>query len=219
MQRSNLNPIGSPEPQTYKFEFLSDGEKYTTTFKGILSEDDIHNVLKTMQAHLYSESAEVIGMYLREHPIEYSDFHAVEYTIEHHDVMAHAACLLCCTATSWIDRVTGGTENYFSVIDHQKWVWKSVCEGCCLAVKKAAPRHGSISTYNIIGQTFKERLDDTDIQGNFEIRANNGSTNLYSVLQVNAPVIPTFGCVDMIALLMKIGHIQTREQVLQLTVR
>ena len=219
MTQSNLNPIGSPEPQTYKFEFISDREKFTTAFKGILSEADIHSLLKTLQTHLFSESPEIIRKYLSEHPTGYLDFHSEKSTMSHHDVMAHAKGLLCCTTARWIDAVTGATDNYFSVADHQEWIQKNVCEGCCFAVKKTALEYGRISIYNIIGQTFKENRADTDAHGYFDIRTNDGSAEFRSLQQIHKPVIPPFGCVDMIALLMDIGDIKTGEQALHLAVR
>ena len=219
MLESNLNPVRSKGPKTYMFEFISDREKFTTTFKGVLSEENIHDLLKTLQAHLYNESSEVIGKYLRSHPLEYSDFHARTTTMEHHEIMAHAAGLLSYTTVSWIDSVTGTADNYYSIIDHQEWIQEDVCEGCYFAVKKTPPRQGSTGLYNIIGQTFKENRKDIDTQGFFDIRTNDGSAKLNSIQQVNVTVIPSYGCVDMIALLSEIDNVKTCEQVIQLAVR
>lgn len=76
MQQPDLIPANSLEHQTYKFEFISDREKFTTTFKGFLSETDIINLLKTLQTHLYCESPDVVWKYIMEHSPGYSCFHA-----------------------------------------------------------------------------------------------------------------------------------------------
>ena len=76
MLESNLNPVRSKGPKTYMFEFISDREKFTTTFKGFLSETDIINLLKTLQTHLYCESPDVVWKYIMEHSPGYSCFHA-----------------------------------------------------------------------------------------------------------------------------------------------
>lgn len=218
MQQPDLIPANSLGHQTYKFEFISDMEKFTTTFKGVLSEEDITDLLKTLQAHLYSESSEVICKYLRSHPPGYSYFLAEENIMHHTDVMAYATGLLYSPSINWIDSMTGNADNYYCIVDHQEWR-KDVCEGCYFAVKKTAPRQGGIGRYNIIGQVFKGDRKDIDTQGYFDIRTNDGSAKLHSIRQVNDTVIPAFGCVDMIALLLEIGNVKTCEQVIQLAVR
>ena len=126
----------------------------------------------------------------------------------------------CYTApsTSWIASMTGNADNYYCIVDHQEWR-KDVCEGCYFAVKKATPRQGGTGMYHIIGQTFKENRKDIDTQGYFDIRTNDGSAKLQSIRQVDAIIIPAFGCVDMIALLLQIGNVKTCGQVIQLAFR
>lgn len=216
---TDLNPSSSSISQTYCFRLISDNEQFQTTFRGNISMDDVRNILNALQNHLYADSGKIIGGYLMQHPLEYSNLHFEASKADHQEIMACADILLHSGSVHPIDMVIGGADNYYVIIDHQVFFDGNTCEGCCFAVKKTTSECNGQSICSIIGQSFTSNVSDTDPLGFFAIRSSKGSSQFHNILRVPQPVILTFGCIDLIGLLLDIEHIRTAQQAFQAATR
>ena len=95
-------------------------------------------------------------------------------------------------------------------MDYQKWIgcgW----DGCCYAVMKT-PRRGK-DGYRIVGQSFQYRENSGTEQAYFAIRASKRIGRLYNIDSVAGdPVLPAFGSLDLINLMVHLPEICTARQ-------
>lgn len=203
--------------QTYCFEFC--GEKnYTAFFEGKLTKDDIHNMLEVLHSCLYEECPESVRSYLEQQHMEYFHFKAEASLPNHAEVMGRAGMLLNSDSCSEIDSRICRADNYYAVADYQKKVNGGDCEGCYYAVQKTTGHENC--HYRIIGQTFAADKNDDSFKGYFAIRTDDRDSNLHNADSLSTePVLPLFGCVDMIAVLMDIDSLSTAEQVIKTAVK
>lgn len=205
----------STPPQSYRFEFGSDEKLYTVSFNGILLENIPDEILEAAGTSTYEDSGKTIHAYLKKQHLKYSNFEFKESYLNHQKVMEWANTLLNSDASTAIDASIGNADHYYGVMDYQKWTQKNQCEGCYLAIKRGIPNKTFERTfkYNLIGQTFILNESDDKSINHFAIRKKNGHSpfhNLY--ISMGRPVLPTFGCVDMIRTLRNIDHIHNAKQ-------
>ena len=87
-------------------------------------------------------------------------------------------------------------------------------------MKKTFTEAESSCKYNIIGQTFRYNEVTDDENCYFAIRENRNNDSLYNiVVSDSGPVLPSFGCVDIMSVLLSIDNIQTSEQVIEIAVK
>lgn len=167
-----------------------------------------------MHKHLYKESPEVIRKYLECHHVKYSRLHSREESLGHDKIMNIADVLLHGSFTDMAADCIMNADNYYAAADHRKMVSRNVCEGCYFAVRKTPYAHNGMYEYRIIGQTFSDNRHDCSPYGYFAVRAAENSRQLHTLDELSGePVIPTFGCVDIIRLLMNIDIITNSRQV------
>lgn len=208
----SLHEVGM---RSYLFEFIDDEKLYSSSFDGRLTQRDIRGMLEVLHGQIYQNCPEAIRSYLNCHHLDYCHFKAEAAPLDHGAVMGMAEDLLKSRSCGCIDSHIGGASNYYAVMDHQKQVNGSCCEGGYYAVQRTV---GS-ETYSchIIGQTFKcgENPD-----GYFAIRVNDQNQNLRNLdYSVGEPVFPSFGCVDIIAILMEIDSIRNSKQAIRAAVK
>ncbi len=200
----------STKQQTFQFELGTDEKIYSTSFKGIVPPDKIHMMLERIQKHLYCHSAGIISKCLDQCHLEYTDFTFKESALTHNSIMRLADHLLHSSQYGEIHGQTGNADNYYAIMDHQKWISSTHCEGCYLAVKKISPIGNGTFNCKIIGQIFKENNAAAD--GYFAIRERRGN-RLHDIARVTGePVLPPFGCIDTLGLLLSIDRIKTAAQ-------
>ncbi len=129
--------------------------------------------------------------------------------------MEWADALLHSGACRAIGARAGNADRYYAVMDHQEWIREGCCEGCCYAVKRSV-LHSPLkawSRHHVIGQTFL--LDESEDKGRgfFAVRRKDGLLPFRCLCLSNGiPVLPAFGCLDMVGLLRNIESIHTVEQ-------
>lgn len=210
------------KPQSYSFEFGSDGKIHTVSFKGNLSEPDEEKILEAAGKQAYEKAGEAIRLYLEQRSLKYSDFIIKETFWNHEKIMEWADTLLRSDDSNTIDARIGSADHYFSIMDNQKWVHKDRCEGCYYAIKRSISRNPFDPLYRhyVIGQTFiLDESEDESITF-FAIRRKDEHPpfhNLY--ISKGNPVLPTFGCVDMVGILRNIGHIYNARQAKDIAIK
>lgn len=206
--------------QSFRFDLFCDGILYSTFFEGTVSQEETGRILEEMHRHLYKESPEVIREYLECHHVKYSRLHSREEILGHDKIMNIADILLHGSFTNMTANHIMNADNYYAAADHRKMVSRNVCEGCYFAVKKTSYAQNGMYTYRIAGQTFSDNRQDCSPYGYFAIRAAENSRLLRTLDEVSGgPVIPAFGCVDIIRLLMNIDTITNSRQVENLLYR
>lgn len=205
----------SEKPQTYRFEFGSDETIHTVSFKSRLSDEDTGKILEAAGKQTYENAGKAIRSYLESEHLEYSDFESRQTDLKHEKVMEWADTLLRSDACNKIDTWIGDADHYFAVMDHQKWIQEGRCEGCYYAVNRSISRNpfDPLYRHRVIGQTFT--LDETEDESInfFAIRRKDDHPpfrNLY--VSKGGPVLPTFGCVDMVDLLRNIEKVHNARQ-------
>ena len=156
-------------------------------------------------------SSKIIWSYLEHNHIDYSHFTSSIKTLEHDKIMKQADFLLHSHSCNPMEEYLKEPTFYYASMDYQKYLTSSQCKGCYYVMKKAASAPDRIPYYRIIGQTFE---DDRDIsQGYFAIRENRDSPFLFDIANSSGElVLPSFGCVDTLNLLMNIDQMKTIEQ-------
>lgn len=199
-------PSSVPPLQSYMFEFGSDGNTYSVSFEGHLSHEDARLMLEAMHQALYADCGSVMHSYLEEHNIPYSGFRADMYPLNHQEIMDRAGHLLRSCGPAGFDSRTGMADNYYAVMDQQARTPDGGCEGCYYAVRKSAD-NGSFH-YRIVGQTYACSGTGDTGQGYFAVRTGGGGRKFRDLDAVSGePVLPAFGCVDIIGILIDIDHI------------
>ena len=199
--------------QSFRFELYSDGTLYSTVFEGNVSQADANRILQEIHSHLYKESSEVIRTYLKSHHISYSKLHSGKKFLGHEKIMTLADILLHSDSPDTANGHIKDADNYYAAADHQKMTKENVYEGCYFAVRKIPCSHNSMYAYRIIGQTFRDNCYGCNPSGYFVIRTAESSQQFQNLDELSGrPVLPSFGCVDIIGLLMNIDIIATSEQ-------
>ncbi len=212
MSEKNFKPA---QTQAYRFEFGSDGEIRTVSFKGRLPEEEADKVLEAAGRRAYKDAGAAIRSYLERQGLEYSGFESREAVLKHGEIMEWADALLHSGACRAIGARAGNADRYYAVMDHQEWIREGCCEGCCYAVKRSV-LHSPLkawSRHHVIGQTFL--LDESEDKGRgfFAVRRKDGLLPFRCLCLSNGiPVLPAFGCLDMVGLLRNIESIHTVEQ-------
>ena len=203
--------------RTYCFEF-GDEKNYTVFFEGKLTPDDIHSILKVLHSCLYKDCPEAIRLYMDQHHLEYSRFRTEVSLLKHEDIMNWAEDLMKSGLCDKIDSHFGGADSYFAVMDYQNHINEDCCEGCYYAVQKVV--HKETCSYHIVGQTFVCGKCDDSPQGYFAIRTNHNGQQIHNLDVLSGePVLPVFGCVDMVGVLTDIGSLLTAGQVRKTAVK
>lgn len=215
----DLNSGSNTTSQSYCIRLIGDSEQFLTTFKGNIPVSDIQNILKTIQNHLYEDSGKIIAEYLMQHSLKYSNLHFETSNTNHREIMSIANKLLHHDSVSLIDEILNIAENYYATIDHQEFARMNIYEGCYFAIRKSTTSCNNICNYKIIGQTFISNASEEDPTGYFAIRSSNGASQLHDIQILQNPIIPVFGCIDVIGLLSEIDNIKTAKQALQIAIR
>lgn len=206
--------------QTYKLDFGSDEKLYSTYFKGEIPPDAIRKMLESTRNCLYKTMAENIRSYLEQHHLKYSDFVAKELPLNHNTIMRYTDNLLHSASCIMIDKHIGDADIYYGILDCQQWNEDNCHEGCYSVVKRIISESETLYRYKILAQTFHyDKIDDEE-QSYFAIRINNDSRNFRNIDAVSGEsVIATFGCVDMMGLLLDIDSIISSEQAKKLAMK
>ena len=205
---------------SYRFEIMEDDNIYSVSFNGKLTDEETRKMLEPIQNCLYEKIPDAIQMYLEQNNLAYSSFVSTKKPLEHSKVMELAGSLLYSGSNSSLDSYFGNADTYYLIVDHQKWVAENCCHGCYFAVKKTLTESESSCKYNIIGQTFRYNEVTDDENCYFAIRENKENELINNIaLSSGEPVLPSFGCVDMMDILLNIDSIQTAEQVVKIALK
>lgn len=205
---------------SYRFEIMEDNNIYSVSFNGKLTDEETRKMLESIQNCLYEKIPDAIQMYLYQNNLAYSGFVSTKKPLEHSKVMELAGSLLYPGSNSSLDSYFRNADTCYVIADHQKWISENCCRGCYFAVKIAHPIDKGLYQYHIIGQTFNYDETTGDESGYFAIRTNRDDGYLDNiVISDSEPVLPSFGCIDLVSLLLNIDSMQTAEQVIEIAVK
>lgn len=205
---------------SYKFEIVDDENLYSISFDSKLTQEKTKEMMEAVQNCLYEKIADGIQMYLKQNNIEYSGFVFSKKPLEHNKIMELSECLLHAGTCGNFDNCFGNADIFYAIADYQKWVSEDCCHGCCYVAKRIHSKINGLYQYHIIGQTFNYNKVTGDEAGYFAIRRNRDSGFLDNIaLASGEPVLPSFGCIDLVSLLLNIDGIQTEEQAVQFAVK
>ena len=180
----------------------------------------IKKMLESVQNCLYEKTADCIQTYQEQNNIAYSGFVSTKKPLGHSKTMELAGLLLHSDRCSAFDSHLDNTDNYYLIADHQKWTTENCCQGCNFVVKRTLSESESLYKYNIIGQIFSCNQDTGDEAGYFAIRKNKDDRLMNNIaLSSGETVLPSFGCIDLAALLLNIDSIQTAQQAIEIAVK
>lgn len=205
---------------SYRFEVMGNDNIYSVSFDGRLSENESKKLLAALRNCLYENMADCIQKHMEQHNIAYSDFISSKIQLEHSKVMELTELLLHSDNCSSFASYFGNADTCYVIADHQKWIAENCCQGCYFAVKKTLTESENSCKYNIIGQTFRcnETTDDENCY--FAIRESRNNGSLYNIVVSDSePVLPSFGCVDIMSVLLNIDNIQTAEQIKKIAIK
>lgn len=200
--------------RTYRFDFGDDNKLYSGSFEGKLTDGDLRGILKSLHSQLYKDCPATILYYLEQHHLEYAHFETKVSLLSHEAIMKQAKILLKSRSCNCMDCITSGADIYYAVMDYQQWN-RLCCEGCCYVVQRTLDRtlDSDNGSCRIVGQTYTCDLCDNNLSGFFAIRSNDQNRNLHNIADLTGePILPYFGCVDLIGLLMEIDNLHTVEQ-------
>lgn len=205
---------------SYKFEIMDDENIYSISFDAELAQEETKKMLESVQNCLYEKTADYIQKYLEQSNIAYTGFVASRKPLSHSRTIELAKMFLHSENDSSLDIYTSNADIYYAIIDHQQSDNKNNCEGCYIVIQKIPALNKFQHKYNIIGQTFSYSETNNDEYGYFAIRVNkdNGLVNNIT-MSSGEPVLPSFGCVDMLGILLNIDSIQTVEQIEKIAVK
>jgi len=205
---------------SYRFEIMDDDNIYSISFREKLADGETKKILEATQNCLYEKTADCIQTYLEQHNIACSNFISSKIPLNHTKAMELAELLLNSDNCSGFDSYFWNTDIYYLIVDHQKWVAENCCHGCYFAVKKTLTESESSCKYNIIGQTFRYNEVTDNENYYFAIRESRNNGSLYNIVVSDSePVLPSFGCIDMMGILLNIDSIQTVEQVKKIAIK
>lgn len=205
--------------QKYRFDFGTDDKLYVITFNGKIPQREIKKMLESVQNSSYGNMAGAIESYLGQHHLEYSNPVSIEIPLEKNDAMDWASHLLHSDTTEKLDGNIEDADVFYSVMDCQKISSEGCCEGCCFAVQRTAYGNGEFQ-YHVIGQAFSYGKHGCGEQSCFAIRKSSSNGYLQDIDKSEGePALPTFGCVDLMALLLNMETIKTKEDAARIAVR
>ena len=205
---------------SYRFEIMDDGNIYSISFNAGLTQEETKKILESIQNCLYEKAAGCIQIYLEQNNIAYTGFVASRKPLSHSRAMKLAEMFLHSETCISLDNYTSNADIYYAIIDHQQSGNKCNCEGCYIVVQKTPVLSKCQHKYSIIDQTSSCNETNSDEYGYFAIRVNkdNGLVNNIT-MSSGEPVLPSFGCVDMMDILLNIDSIQTAEQVVKIALK
>lgn len=213
------NPCGALM-QTFLFQFGTDEAIYSVSFRGVIHTQEISRILEAAHTQHYIRCAEVIHSYLDIHRLKYSNFISRTAKPQNHTVMKTADCLLHAKTCESIDKQIGRADVYYGIMDYQRQTNNGYCEGCYYALSRTSTMQKYPYEYHMICQTFRCSSADNSEQACFAIRTNKNRHRLYTLeMTDDQPVLATFGCVDMLRLLMHIRTVTTKQQAAELANR
>lgn len=89
-KQNTVKTHGQTTTRTYRFCFGTDEYLHTFSFKGPISETEIHRMLEAMRNALYAECSGAAQSYLDSHRLSYENFNSGRTLLEHDAVMAAA---------------------------------------------------------------------------------------------------------------------------------
>ena len=75
------------KPQTYRFDFGTDGKLYAITFHGMVPQEELNGMLASVQNCLYHKMSEIIPLFLRQRHLENSNFASFEIPLAKDEAM------------------------------------------------------------------------------------------------------------------------------------
>lgn len=197
--------------RTYRFDFLSDGKVCSVSFRGSLDDGEEKEILDVAGRCTYEKASGRIHEYLEQRCLKYSHFEYREFFLSHERVMEMVDDLL------HSDGCIGSEDFFYAIMDHQKHM-PDGCEGCYIAARRILSPGGGYR-YDIIGQTFRTKNPCME-EGFFTIRRKDGERPFQNIAAVwGEPVLPAFGCMDLVSLVSNIGNISSAEQAAKIAVR
>ena len=131
--------------------------------------------------------------------------------------MRWAGCLLHSDTYGKEEEGLGDVDIYYAVMDCQENT-QAYIEGCYFAATRTAWGNGE-PQHNAIAQTYLYHRETCEECGYFAIRKTIGNV-LYTIdISEGKPVLPTFGCVDMVALLADIETINSKEDAMKTAIK
>lgn len=208
------------EIRTYRIAFGGDGSVFAVSFKAAMHQPEINRLLAAARSSLYENIPEAIRRCLDSSCLEYSDFVSDAARLEHEKIMTFADCLLHDNSFNCLDRLAGGADAYYGIMDHQRRTGGNCCEGCYYAVSRTASGKNSTAEYHVIGQTFRYDTSSGMEKSFFTIKRNDRSNSMHALEETAGyPVLSLFGCVDMAGILVNINSITTKEQAAEIANR
>ena len=204
--------------QKYRFDFGADGKLYTTIFHGKIPQPELRGMVSSLQNCLYGKTPDVIFSYLKLHHLEFSNFHSMESTLGKDRAMGWAAYHLHSDTYGKMEEILGDADIYYSVMDCQESSPEGYCEGCYYALSRLPLGDGEVQ-HNFIGQAFFSDRHSCEETSYFAIRKTTGGI-LHTIDSSEGELtLPTFGCVDMMALLADIENINSKEDAIKTAIK
>lgn len=210
-------PSSVPVMQKFVFEFGSDGNIHSVSFLGNLSHEDVRLMLKSVRQELYADCGRVIHSYLERKNIPYSNLKTNMYSLSHQEIMDRANRFLQSCDPKGFDARIRKNDNYYAVTDQQVRTPDGGCEGCYYAVRKSANNGGF--QYRIVGQTYACSKPDDTAHGYFAVRTGRDSQKFFNLdTKTEELVFPSFGCIDIMGVLINIDSTTTSGQAKKIAV-
>lgn len=205
---------------TYRIAFGGDGSLYSVSFKAAMDRLEMNRVLAAAHNSLYEKLPEAIRHCLDSSCLEYSDFVSCAASMEHEKIMTFADILLHSSSCDSLDRLAGGADIYYGIMDHQRQTDTNYYEGCYYAVSRTVSGKNSTAEYHVIGQTFRYDTSSGMENSYFAIKKNDGCNSMRTLEETaGCPVLSLFGCVDVAGLLVNLFAITTKEQAAEIANR
>ena len=204
---------------TYRIAFGGDGSLYSVSFKAAMDRLEMNRVLAAAHNSLYEKLPEAIRHCLDSSCLEYSDFVSCAASMEHEKIMTFADILLHSSSCDSLDRLAGGADIYYGIMDYQHQAGSGCCEGCYYAIAKMPSVQNGTYEYHTICQTFNYNERTSREQSHFSIRKGDGRHMDTLDEEDGYPVLATFGCVDMLRLLSHIQSVTTKEKAAEIANR
>ena len=203
--------------QKYRFDFGIDGKLYVVIFNGKIPQGKLKELVSSLQNCLFERVPEIILLYLKQHHLEFSNYHNIEFSLEKDSVMEWANHLLHSESFKKVDENIGDADFYYAVMDCQENT-PTYSEGCYFAVTRTTWGNGE-PQHNAIVQAYLYHRETCEECGYFTIRKTIGNV-LYTIdSSEGKPALPTFGCVDMVALLADIETINSKEDAIKTAIK
>lgn len=202
--------------QSYRFEFGCDSAIYSVSFKCLGREPKLRGMLESARRTSFENSGRAIRSYLDSQDLYYSEFSACGKLTEDRIIMQFADKLLHAGSCSIIDEYTGSADVCCCVMDYRHETGDG-CRGCYYAVAKIPSVQNGHFQYHVVSQTFHHDASGGNEQAHFAIRKSGSRHQLLTLdKEDSCPVLGTFGCVDMLGLLISIADITTKQQAAEL---